>query len=87
MTDWQPIETAPKNGTLIIVADADVGCFPMRWGHIQRNALFAPNTVGMWVASDGSFTWTDARGYGPTFWMPADDYTQETPMPPETDEA
>lgn len=66
----QPIETAPRDGTLIIVGDPDVGEFPMRWGHIQKNGLF-PGVVGMWVLSDGSMTWQEEDA-GPTSWRPYD---------------
>jgi hypothetical protein len=63
----QPIDSAPKDGTVIYVGDPDVGEFPMQWGTIQRNGLF-PGVVGMWVMSDGSMTWNDADDCGPTTW-------------------
>lgn len=65
-----PIATVPKDGTLIIVGDPDVGEFPMRWGHIQKNEIFAPGVVGMWVLDGGGMTWTDSDGLGPTYWRP-----------------
>ena len=69
-----PIETAPKDGTVIVVGDPDVGEFPMSWGHIQRNEFFAPGTTGMWVmAYGGGATWTDADGFGPTAWRPLEE--------------
>lgn len=73
-----PIETAPKDGTLIIVGDPDVGDFPMQWGHIQRNGLF-PGLTGMWVAQDGSFTWQDADDFGPSYWRPLTPPSEVTP--------
>lgn len=76
MTDWQPIETAPKDGTLIKIGwkfpgDTDMQeWFVMQWSHIQRNGLY-PGVVGMWVAPDGSFTWNaDNPDGAPTHWMP-----------------
>lgn len=77
MSNWQSIETVPRDGTTVWVADPDVGAYLMNWGHIQKNELFAPGTVGMWVATDGSFTWTEQGGFGPTRWAPGD-----APMPP-----
>jgi hypothetical protein len=67
MTDWQPIETAPTDGTLIEVMDPDCGVFPMRWDQRAVNPLVS-DIPGLWVASDGSMTWSNQRGYGPTKW-------------------
>jgi hypothetical protein len=75
MSDWQPIDTAPKDGTLLVLCWMDNGVpqetFLMQWGHIQANGLF-PGKVGMWVAPDGSFTWNDDGGGGPTHWKPGE---------------
>lgn len=56
MDKWQPIETAPKDGTEILVG-ADVAC----WG--WRIELV------YWVSKEGQW-WTDSRGlhYSPTHW-------------------
>lgn len=70
MSGRQPIGTAPRDGTLIFVSNPDCGEFAMRWGHIQRNPLFAGDTVGMWVTPCGGATWTEAGGAGPTEWRP-----------------
>ena len=72
--DWRPIESAPKDGSLVYLTWMLDGkpqeMFPMRWGHIQRNGLF-PGLVGMWVANDGSYTWNDSDPDGaPTHWAP-----------------
>lgn len=67
--EWLPIETAPKDGTLIWVMDPDCGAFVMRWDDAQTNPLFSAAT-GMWVASDGSMTWCEDTDAGPTRWRP-----------------
>jgi hypothetical protein len=75
--EWQPIETAPKDGTVVLLTWMDglthqpAEIWPMQWGHIQRNGLF-PERTGMWVSPDGSVTWNgSADDFGPTHWMPA----------------
>jgi len=69
----QPIETAPKDGRVIWVMHEDVGAFPMAWNAAGTNVLFAPGAMGMWEAPDGSMTWTDQDGCGPSHWAPYDE--------------
>jgi hypothetical protein len=68
--DYRDIATAPRDGTLIEVFDPDCGSFPMRWNVAGSNALFQPNELGIWEASDGSMTWSEMQGFGPTLWRP-----------------
>ncbi len=66
----QPIATAPRDGSLIVVGSDDVGEFVMRWWAFQRNAIFAPGVTGMWVDPYAGFTWTEHGGGGPEYWKP-----------------
>lgn len=66
---WQQIDTAPRDGTLILVMDPDCGIFPMRWSPLARNPLSQPGR-GIWIMSDGSMTWSEYQGFGPSKWMP-----------------
>ena len=56
--EWQPIETAPKDGTIVLGCDgtgADYQVYEMAW--IEQS----------------EFMWADPRFggiYGPTHWMP-----------------
>lgn len=82
MSEWQTIDTAPKDGSVIdLTAIEDNGelfeIWPMQWGHIQQNGLFPENT-GMWVSPDGSITWNGSPDDGgPTHWRPASSTTQQ----------
>ena len=74
MTEWQTIDSAPRNGTIVDLTWMENGrpqeIWPMQWGHIQRNGLF-PDVVGMWVAPGGGVTWNEADPEGaPTHWRP-----------------
>lgn len=68
---YAPISSAPRDGTLIIVAHDDVGAFPVRWNPEATNDLFAPGCSGLWVAPDGTFTWSEHGGLGPSHWRAA----------------
>lgn len=73
MSEWSGIESALKDGTIILLTAFEDDGEPfeihaMRWAHIQRNGLF-PGTVGMWTHPSGSYTWNDdGHGGGPTHW-------------------
>lgn len=54
MTDWQPIETAPKDGTEVIAYDDGV--------YISHWYVTNPQIFGWWAG--------DAGGINPTHWMP-----------------
>ncbi len=66
---WRSMDSAPRDGTLVFVG-ADGEWFVMRWNPIGSNSLVQPDPVGIWEASDDSFTWSEDGGWGPTGWQP-----------------
>lgn len=66
---WQPIDTAPRDGTIILVMDPDAGIFAMRYSPLARNPLFQRGR-GLWCDPDNAFTWSEQDGFGPSKWMP-----------------
>lgn len=65
---WEPITTAPRDGTLIMVRAEGFGPHKMRWDSEATNPLVGSHK-GLWVAEDRSFTWDESRGAGPEEWM------------------
>jgi hypothetical protein len=76
MDKWQPIETAPRDGTIIEITAFEPNgepfeIWPMGWQHIKKNGLF-PGKVGMWSTPGGEITWNGSEEEGgPTHWRPA----------------
>lgn len=72
---WLPIDSAPKDGTLLQLTAIDATgetfeIWNMQWAHIQRNGLF-PGVTGMWTAPHGGLTWNGSPDDGgPTHWRP-----------------
>jgi hypothetical protein len=64
MTDWQPIETAPKDGTPILLWDPSMGG---REHHMPYDAL--PNG-GSYTTDDPRLKWYDDRRYAIGYWRP-----------------
>jgi hypothetical protein len=67
MSEWHLIETAPRDGTVILVRCDDEGPFLMFWNASGENPYFQRG-VGIWEAVGGHFTWSEERGFGPTHW-------------------
>lgn len=68
MSEWQPIETAPKDGTTIpVIWDGVVrfARFDLRGGPFDDNGMLTPGWV--FVAYDGK---PRARAFEPTHWLP-----------------
>lgn len=69
MSEWRPIDSAPRDGTVIEVMDEDCGRFSMRWNPAGFNGLVS-STPGIWESPGDDFTWCEDDGYGPTYWRP-----------------
>lgn len=69
--DWQPIETAPRDGTGILVW-TERGCFSVEWNgpslprFEQNESAYSDG----WYVDNGSRDLYDLRGPSPTHWMP-----------------
>ena len=74
--DWQPIDTAPRDGRVILVKHDDVGAFAMAWNATATNDLI-PDQIGLWELVDKSMTWCDGGDEGPWFWKPLPDEAAE----------
>lgn len=75
------IDTAPRDGTLIMVGDPEVGRFLMKWNPNATNGLF-PGAVGFWETPNGSMTWSEHNDCGPTYWYePEVDFTNVEFLP------
>lgn len=59
MTEWQPIETAPKDGTAILVY-AGQFCYCVEW----------VEEFDWWAVEDNKLGPFRLRGQAPTHWMP-----------------
>lgn len=73
MTDWQPIETAPKDGADFLVyfpCDIEVG-----WSAVVCQATWINDRIGFSFSTEGDYRLDD--GIDPTHWMPL-------PKPPES---
>lgn len=68
--DYRPIETAPRDGTVIEVFAEDAGAFLMRWNPSGENCLVS-KSPGIWECPGGNFTWCEDDGFGPEWWRPA----------------
>jgi len=70
MSDWQPIETAPKDGTRIIVTNGDEMEF-CSWGEI--NPVDSPDWLG-WVFGSGDDYSVYDQITNATHWMSAPEF-------------
>lgn len=78
---WQPIETAPRDGTLVLVWSDELYMKPyIAWWGVDQNAPEDGNEQEEWLTGDGD-SWSTGYYYtpcNPTHWMPL-------PAPPQAD--
>lgn len=75
MIKWQPIKTAPRNGTQILISDGDAvyaGFWREQWVFFDESCTVEDG----WIELNG---WVD--GYGPTHWMPLPPAPSKTNAP------
>lgn len=74
MSEWQPIETAPKDGTLILISFGEKGVRAVSWDSPWDDPVTFEN--GIWCVDDDKHGPYPLRGYNedgynaPTHWMP-----------------
>ena len=69
MRGWNDISSAPRDGTVIRVG-AEYEWYEMRWKEFGSSDAWRADVDGFWETPDGSFTWSEADGFGPTCWLP-----------------
>lgn len=72
MSAWQPIETAPKDGTTIFGRNMKMG----------ERGLVHFNTDGRWEMVNGKTNWPNGIFFEPTHWM-MEPGVEPLPEPPE----
>jgi len=74
MSDWQPIETAPKDGTYVMVwpptYSGAVSCAVWDWQTDHKRPR------PFWQRLDTDSAWT-SRNHPPTHWMPVPEGPEE----------
>lgn len=72
--EWQPIETAPRDGTRVLVRN-DRGVFAASW--FTEDECEDAHFDG-WFIDDGKFNLRTIRGNAVTHWLPIPTDTKET---------
>lgn len=76
-SEWQPIETAPRDGTAILVygqgllRELDGNCAVVRWDGLEHSS------IKWWQIHEGKHGPYDLRGPSPTHWQPLPDPPKE----------
>ena len=76
MTEWQPIETAPKDGTGVLLCWAiDADGKPIDWRKSPKTSHVFVQVAAWWEGDNAWIVYTDsvqepAVHFTPTHWMP-----------------
>lgn len=73
MSEWQPIETAPRDGTAVLLYEPDCWMHPVWVAQWERGGTYYREGWRCFVAADGEEVLHPEK---PTHWMPL-------PEPPE----
>ena len=68
---FRTIDSAPRDGTAIIVTAEGEPLFEMSWNQFGSNEIVQTER-GIWWGPNGAFTWSEKHGCGPTHWVPLD---------------
>lgn len=68
---FHAIDSAPRDGTAIIVTAEGEPLYEMSWNQFGSNDL-VQSERGIWWGPNGAFTWSEKHGHGPTHWAPLD---------------
>lgn len=78
MSEWQPIETAPRDGTEFI-ALSPKGVSRCKWADVDWDEHPLGRVYKWWINPDDEFWFEDGPHDAPTHWMPL-------PNPPKEQE-
>jgi hypothetical protein len=71
MSEWQPIDTAPKDGTQVLLYDPNLA--DIDENDLDDRRIPTPQLVGWWRNKGWELVHYSAFRYNPTHWMPLPD--------------
>lgn len=68
--NWQPIETAPRDGTRVLLYRPEASLWWQVMGGRFDGDKYAKKPRPFWASDNWSLTKTEQRSCDPTHWMP-----------------